>query len=117
MIWPLTDIRPWPQPGTLDVGQEHLHACGGTGEVEPGRPPQLLPIYNPEFMKIWSDMRGADLARFIALAKRGHPYENHMVIEDVPGKTPERLPPPCDINRRTTWSAAWSTPARCWIWA
>ena len=31
--------RPRAQPGTLDVGQEHLHACGGTGEVEPGRPP------------------------------------------------------------------------------
>ena len=56
-----------------------------------GRPPQLLAIYDPEFMKTWQDMRGADLARFIALAKRGHPYENHMVIEDVPGKTPEPI--------------------------
>jgi len=56
-----------------------------------GRPPQLLPIYDPEFMKIWQDMRGADLARFIALAKRGHPYQSHMVIEDVPGKTPEPI--------------------------
>ena len=52
-----------------------------------GRPPQLLAIYDPEFMKTWKDMRASDLARFIALAKQGHPYENHMVIEDVPGKT------------------------------
>ena len=25
----------------------------------------------------------------LALAKNGHPYESHMVIEDVPGKAPE----------------------------
>jgi sugar phosphate isomerase/epimerase len=56
-----------------------------------GRPPQLLPIYDPEFMKTWKDMRGADLARFIALAKQGHAYENHMVIEDVPGKVAEPI--------------------------
>ena len=50
-----------------------------------GRPPQLLAIYDPEFMKKWNDMRAKDLARFIALAKQGHPYEKHMVIEDIPG--------------------------------
>jgi sugar phosphate isomerase/epimerase len=56
-----------------------------------GRPPQILAIYNPEFMQNWRDMRASDLARFLALAKHGHPYENHMVIEDVPGKTPPPL--------------------------
>ena len=35
--------------------------------------------------------RAADFARFLALAKSGHPYESHMVIEDVPGKTPEPI--------------------------
>ena len=39
-------------------------------------------------MKNWRDMKAADLARFIVLAKQGHPYEGPMVIEDVPGKTP-----------------------------
>jgi sugar phosphate isomerase/epimerase len=53
-----------------------------------GRPPVLLSIYDAEFMKKWGDMRAFDLARFMALAKHEHPYENHMVIEDVPGKTP-----------------------------
>jgi sugar phosphate isomerase/epimerase len=53
-----------------------------------GRPPQLLPIYDPVFMTNWRDMKAADLARFLALAKQGQPYEKHMVIEDVPGKTP-----------------------------
>ncbi|HEY2014439.1 MAG TPA: sugar phosphate isomerase/epimerase [Bryobacteraceae bacterium] len=56
-----------------------------------GRPPQILAIYDPEFMKTWYDMLGSDLARFLSLAKRGHPYEGHMVIEDVPGKTPEPI--------------------------
>ncbi len=56
-----------------------------------GRPPTHLPIYDPAFMQIWSDMRAADLARFLKLAKQGHPYEGHMVIEDVPGKTPEPI--------------------------
>jgi sugar phosphate isomerase/epimerase len=56
-----------------------------------GRPPTHLPIYDPAFMRNWSDMRASDLARFFALAKKGHPYEGHMVIEDVPGKTPEPI--------------------------
>lgn len=53
-----------------------------------GRPPQVLPIYDQEFMNKWRDMRASDLARFMSLAKQGHPYEGPMVIEDVPGKTP-----------------------------
>jgi len=42
-------------------------------------------------MKKFADVRAADFARFLALAKKGGPYERHMVIEDVPGKTPESL--------------------------
>jgi sugar phosphate isomerase/epimerase len=56
-----------------------------------GRPPYHLAIYDPNFMKAWSDMRAQDLARFLGLAKHGHPYEGHMVIEDVPGKQPEAI--------------------------
>ena len=56
-----------------------------------GRPPLVLAIYDPEFMKNWTDMRAADLARFMALAKRGRPFEGPMVIEDVPGKIAEPL--------------------------
>jgi sugar phosphate isomerase/epimerase len=56
-----------------------------------GRPPQHLKIYDPAFMKDWRDMRAQDLGRFLALAKQGHPYEGHMVIEDVPGKTPDPI--------------------------
>jgi 3-oxoisoapionate decarboxylase len=56
-----------------------------------GRPPQHLAIYYPPFMKSWADMRASDLGRFLALAKHGHPYEGHMVIEDVPGKPAEPI--------------------------
>ena len=56
-----------------------------------GRPPQHLAIYDPAFMKAWSDMRAEDLARFLALARHGHPYEGPMVIEDVPGKRPDAI--------------------------
>jgi hypothetical protein len=42
-------------------------------------------------MQKYSDARAQDLARFLALAKKGGPYERHMVIEDVPGKTPDPL--------------------------
>ena len=56
-----------------------------------GRPPDTLAIYKPEFMKQWEDMRASGLARFLALAKHGHPYEKTMVIEDVPGKIAEPI--------------------------
>ena len=56
-----------------------------------GRPPQILSIYDARFMQNWKDLRGADLARFLVLARHGHPYEGHMVIEDVPGKIAEPI--------------------------
>jgi 3-oxoisoapionate decarboxylase len=53
-----------------------------------GRPPAVLPYLDPAFFAKYRDIRGADFARFLALAKSGHPYEASMVIEDVPGSTP-----------------------------
>ena len=55
-----------------------------------GRPPQVLPYLERDFWKSYPRARSADLAQFLALAKKGHPYEGHMVIEDLPGRaTPE----------------------------
>jgi sugar phosphate isomerase/epimerase len=56
-----------------------------------GRPPEHLRIYDPAFMKSWGDMRASDLARFLALAKKGRPFEGHMTIEDVAGKIPDAM--------------------------
>jgi 3-oxoisoapionate decarboxylase len=57
-----------------------------------GRPPAVLPYLDPAFFAKYRDIRGADFARFLALAKAGHPYEGHIVIEDIPGRTtPEQF--------------------------
>lgn len=52
-----------------------------------GRPPEVLPAADAAFWKKWEDKRASSFARFLALAKSGHPYERDMVIEDVAGKT------------------------------
>jgi len=56
-----------------------------------GRPPVVMPYLDPEIWKVYPRMRASDLARFMALAKRGHPYQGRMVVEEVPGTktTPE----------------------------
>ena len=49
-----------------------------------GRPPEVLPIYSHEFWTKWfPHARSCDLARFLALAKRGHPYEKGEVAADT----------------------------------
>jgi len=56
-----------------------------------GRPPVVMPYLDPRIWQTYPRMRASELARFIALAKRGHPYEGRMVMEEVPGTktTPE----------------------------
>ena len=57
-----------------------------------GRPPAHLPIYDPAFMKELGVTCGPRTWRAsLRSAKHGRPYEGHMVIEDVPGKTPEPI--------------------------
>jgi hypothetical protein len=52
-----------------------------------GRPPANMAILEEDYWKAWPDARASDVARFLALAKRGHPYERDMVIEDVAGRS------------------------------
>jgi hypothetical protein len=55
-----------------------------------GRPPAILPVYDRDFWKMYPDSRAGEFARFLALAKKGRPYEGHVVIEDLQGRqTPE----------------------------
>ena len=51
-------------------------------EIITGRPPQVLPYLEPEFWTAFPKARAAEFARFVALAKRGHPFEGFMVVED-----------------------------------
>jgi sugar phosphate isomerase/epimerase len=54
-------------------------------EVITGRPPRVIPYLEQDFWKAFPKANGAEFARFVALAKRGHPYMGAMVVEDVPG--------------------------------
>ena len=66
-----------------------------------GRPPQLIPYLEPDLWKNYPEARASDFARFLALAKRGQPYDRPMVIEDLPGrKTPEAFIPAIQYQQR-----------------
>ena len=49
-------------------------------EIITGRPPQVLPYFEPDFWKVFPKKRAADFAGFLALAKRGHPFMGTMAI-------------------------------------
>jgi sugar phosphate isomerase/epimerase len=55
-------------------------------EIITGRPPRILPYLEADFWKQFPKMPAWEFARFVALAKSGHPFMGAMVIEDVPGK-------------------------------
>jgi sugar phosphate isomerase/epimerase len=49
------------------------------------RPPVVLPVYSDEFWTKWFPRaRSRDLARFLALARRGRPYDRPHLTADVP---------------------------------
>lgn len=52
-------------------------------EIITGRPPQVLPYLDPKFWRWFPNMPAADFARFVDLAKHGHPFMGVMVIEDA----------------------------------
>ncbi|BDC48692.1 hypothetical protein F183_A10080 [Bryobacterales bacterium F-183] len=59
-----------------------------------GRPAAIVPYLEDSFWKAYPKARAAELASFLAMAKRGKPYEKPMVVEDLPGrKTPEAFIP------------------------
>jgi len=50
------------------------------------RPPVVLPVYSDEFWTKWFPRgRSRDLGRFLALARRGKPYDKPHVEADLPG--------------------------------
>jgi len=58
-------------------------------EIITGRPPQVHAYLESDFWKAYPKMPAWEFARFVQLAKTGHPFMGSMVIEDVPGT---RLP-------------------------
>lgn len=55
-----------------------------------GRPAEIIPLYDRDFWESYPDARSKDLARFLALAKKGVPYDKPVVNEDLLGR---KLPP------------------------
>ncbi len=52
-------------------------------EIITGRPPQVLPYLDPPFWRWFPNLPAQDFARFVDLAKHGHPFMGVMVIEDA----------------------------------
>ncbi len=54
-------------------------------EIITGRPPRMINYLDRDFWKAFPKMPAEEFARFVALAKSGHPFMGAMVIEDAPG--------------------------------
>jgi len=57
-------------------------------EIITGRPPAVQPYLEADFWKAFPKMPAWEFARFVALAKSGHPYMGAMVVEDITGEKP-----------------------------
>jgi len=51
-------------------------------EIITGRPPQVLPYLEQDFWKAFPKAKASEFARFVALARGGHPFTGFMVVED-----------------------------------
>jgi sugar phosphate isomerase/epimerase len=51
-----------------------------------GRPAQLMPYLEPDFWQSYPKARAFEFVQFLALAKRGGPYDKPIVLEDLPGR-------------------------------
>lgn len=51
-------------------------------EIITGRPADVLPYFEPDFWKGFPKAKASEFARFVALAKAGHPFAGFMVVED-----------------------------------
>src|SRR6185503_18317276 len=60
-------------------------------EIITGRPPTILPYLEADFWKVFPKTPASEFARFVALAKKGHPFMGSMVIEDIAGTKPTPL--------------------------
>lgn len=74
--------------GSIDFHKfiaRYRELCPNAGmqlEIITGRPPREVPYLDPGFWKALPNANAAEFARFVALAKAGHPFSGFMVIED-----------------------------------
>jgi L-ribulose-5-phosphate 3-epimerase UlaE len=57
-------------------------------EIITGIPPEIVPYLEPQFWKVYQKTPAWEFARFLKLAKSGHPYIGPMVIAGWGKQTP-----------------------------
>ena len=67
-------------PSFVDVHRKLCPHAAMQLEIITGRPPTVLPYLEPDFWKTLRDTPAREFARFVELAKNGHPYLGPMVI-------------------------------------
>ena len=68
-------------------------------EILTGSPPRVLPYLETDFWKAFPAMPAAEFARFLALAKNGHPLMSGMMIAQ-PGKQPPEYEAALKLQQR-----------------
>jgi sugar phosphate isomerase/epimerase len=56
-----------------------------------GRPPRVVPFLEPDFWKAFPNHTASDFATYVAMARRGRPLMEPMIIADVPGQQPSEF--------------------------
>jgi 3-oxoisoapionate decarboxylase len=70
-------------------------------EVITGRPPQVVPYLEPAFWKNFAGTPAEEFARFVGLAKKGHPLMGATILSDVAGaKFPPEYAPALKAQQR-----------------
>ena len=81
--------------GSIDFGrffEKFRHLCPNCSvqlEILTGSPPQMLPYLEPDYWKAFPKARASEFARFVALARNGHPFMGSMVIAGRGQQAPE----------------------------
>jgi sugar phosphate isomerase/epimerase len=81
--------------GTIDFGRffekfrQLCPKCSVQLEILTGSPPQVLPYLEPDYWKAFPKARASEFARFVALARNGHPFMGSMVIVGRGQQAPE----------------------------
>jgi sugar phosphate isomerase/epimerase len=58
-------------------------------EILTGAPPHVVPYFEPEFWQAFPNAKASEFARFVALAKKGHPFMGAMLTAGAGPRTPE----------------------------
>ncbi len=79
-------IIDWPA-----IMERYRALCPGAAmllENITGRPPRVVPFLEPDFWKAFPNHNASDFATYVALARRGRPLMEPMIVADVPGQQP-----------------------------